>query len=368
MSSTITHLLFLSVYFIIYGLMHLYFFKKVKNAFKFPLIGAWLISLVMMLTPILFHLAEDRGIFLLAKIFAYTGYTWMGFIFLFCCGSLLIDLGRLFLHISPQVSFFVPCLIALFISVYGYFEADNIRVKKIEIKTEKLPRQIESIKIVQISDLHLGIMGGGKRLRKVIDLVKKINPDIIVSTGDLVDADPGRLEKYSVLLRELKPRYGKYAVTGNHEYYVGTDYSIKFTEESGFKVLRNEYCTGEDLIVLSGVDYPEGRMSNSGSKDIEQELLMSLPKDKFIIHLEHRPDIRKESIGLFDLQLSGHTHRGQIFPLHLIVRLFYPKFYGFYNLENKSYLYVSAGAGTWGPQSRFLAPPEITLIELSSQS
>ena len=367
MRTAITYLSFLSVYSITYGLMHLYFFKKVRNAFNFPIIGAWLISLVMVLAPILFRLSEDRGNILLAKIFAHTGYTWMGFIFLFCCAALLTDLCRLFFHISPQVSFVVPCLIALCISAYGYFEADNIRVRQIEMKTEKLPGRVEGIKIVQISDLHLGMMGGEKRLRKVVDLVKKINPDIIVSTGDLVDSTSGKLEGYSNLLRELSPRYGKYAVTGNHECYAGMDHSIKFTEQSGFKVLRNEYNVVGDLIVLSGVDYPEGRIARSGSKDIKQELLMSLPKDKFVIHLEHKPDIRKENIGLFDLQLSGHTHRGQIFPMHFIVRLFYPRFYGFYNLGNKSYLYASAGAGSWGPQCRFLAPPEITLMRISSK-
>lgn len=361
------YILFLSVYFILYGGIHLYFLEKLKNAFNFPIVYAFLFSLLIILSPVFFHISEGMGMVFLAKIFAYIGYTWMGIIFLFFCSSLLIDICRIFVHIPPQISFFVPFFLAICISIYGYFEAENIRIERIVIKTQKLPKKIESLKIAQISDLHLGIMTGKKRLNKIINLIKEADPDILISTGDLVDADPGNLDIFSALLRELNPKYGKYAVTGNHEIYAGLEYSIRFTEESGFRVLRNEFCIVEDFLALSGVDDSEGRMFNPANKDIKQELLIGIPKDKFVILLKHRPDVEKDSIGLFDLQLSGHTHKGQIFPFHLIVRLFYPKYCGFWTLQNNSYLYVSRGAGTWGPLCRFLASPEITLIELYSQ-
>ena len=96
----------------------------------------------------------------------------------------------------------------------------------------------------------------------------------------------------------------------------------------------------------------------------EKDLLSGLPKDKFTLFLKHRPDVEKSAVGLFDLQLSGHAHKGQIFPWTLLVRLVFPQIAGLYDLSSGSSLYVSRGSGTWGPPIRFLAPPEVTIIDI----
>ena len=117
-------------------------------------------------------------------------------------------------------------------------------------------------------------------------------------------------------------------------------------------------------MTIVGVDDPAGSGLRKSDGEIERELLGKAPADRFTLLLKHRPDVEKDSAGLFDLQLSGHVHKGQVFPFRLFTRLFYPMYAGFYELSTGSHLYVSRGTGTWGPPIRFLAPPEVTLIEL----
>jgi hypothetical protein len=203
-----------------------------------------------------------------------------------------------------------------------------------------------------------------ERLTRILKEVKKSNPDIFISTGDLVDAQINRLEGLAEMLREINPRYGKFAITGNHEFYAGLPQSLEFTRKAGFTVLRGEGLTVAGLINLAGVDDP-ARLSPGLFKGVtEKELLSRLPREKFTLLLKHRPDVDKNALGLFDLQISGHTHQGQIFPFRLITRLVFPYDGGSFQLPNHSVLHVSRGTGTWGPPIRFLAPPEVTVYEL----
>jgi predicted MPP superfamily phosphohydrolase len=203
-----------------------------------------------------------------------------------------------------------------------------------------------------------------ERLARILKEVKRSNPDIFISTGDLVDAQINRLEGLAEMLREINPRYGKFAVTGNHEFYAGLPQALEFTRKAGFTMLRGEGLTVAGLINLAGVDDPT-RLSLGPFKGVtEKELLSGLDREKFTLLLKHRPDVDKDAQGLFDLQVSGHTHQGQIFPFRLITRLFFPYDGGSFQLPNHSVLHVSRGTGTWGPPIRFLAPPEVTVYEL----
>jgi len=135
-------------------------------------------------------------------------------------------------------------------------------------------------------------------------------------------------------------------------------------KQAGFHVLRGEGTSVAGLITIAGVDDPAVIGYGRSGEVPEKEVLSGLPKDKFTLFLKHRPDVEKNAIGLFDLQLSGHAHKGQIFPWTLIVRLVFPQIAGLYDLSSGSVLYVSRGSGTWGPPIRFLAPPEVTIIDL----
>ena len=267
----------------------------------------------------------------------------------------------------PPVSRKLAGLIfSLIISVVGAFEAWDIKTEKVTLASEKIPAALSGLRVVQISDVHLGLIVRHKRLGKILEAVQKANPDILVSTGDLVDGQINKLEGLAEMLQSIKPRYGKYAVTGNHEFYAGLQDSLAFTEKAGFTVLRNKGVSVTDYLNIAGVDDRTGTHFKNSPEISEKDMLNVLERKKFTLLLKHRPEIDQGSLGLFDLQLSGHTHKGQIFPFNIITLLYFPIHWGILNPVDHCFLYVSRGSGTWGPPIRFLSPPEVTLIELVS--
>jgi predicted MPP superfamily phosphohydrolase len=373
--------LFLFTFFLIYAGMHLYAFLKVNAAFAFGITTNLLLitfMVIMVFAPIIIRISEKHGFEFFARFMSYVGYTWMGLLFLFTCASLIIDIYHFLIYLSslilrkdlmafvlsPGISFFIPLILSILIAIYGFFEAQNIRTERITIRTSKIPESAGRLRIIQISDVHLGLIVRKERLEKILKEVKAAKPDLFVSTGDLVDGQINGLTGLAELLREINPRYGKFAITGNHEFYAGLKQAVDFTEKAGFTFLRGEGLTIAGLINIAGVDDPAGKNYGLFREISEKKLLSGLPTEKFTLFLKHRPLLDRNAIGLFDLQLSGHTHKGQIFPLGLITKLFYPADSGYLDLPNNSHLYVSRGAGTWGPPIRFLSPPEVTVIEI----
>src|SRR3972149_3787552 len=373
--------LFLFTFFLIYASIHLYAYLKIKAAFSFGITTSiFLISfmVIMVFAPIVIRLSEKQGLEFFARLMSYAGYTWMGLLFLFTSASIIIDIYHFLIYLSglilrkdliafipsSRISFFIPVILSIFIAIYGSFEANHIRTERITIRSPKIPESIGRLRIVQISDVHLGLIVRKERLGKKIKEVKGVEPDLLVSTGDLVDGQINGLPGLAELLRDINPRYGKFAITGNHEFYAGLKQAMDFTEKAGFTILRGEGLTIAGLFNIAGVDDPAGKNYGLFREVEEKELLSGLPTGKFTLFLKHRPLLDRNAIGLFDLQLSGHTHKGQIFPLGLITRLTYPADSGYLSLQNNSHLYVSRGSGTWGPPIRFLSPPEITVIEI----
>ena len=372
--------LFLLTFFLLYGGMHLYAFLKARAAFAFGTetsIYLILFMLLMVFAPFIVYSSEKHGFEFFARLMSYIGYIWMGLLFLFFSVSVVIDIYHALilligaiLHrdfsdiaLSLQYSFFIPLLLSISIAAYGYFEAMDVRTERVIIKSSKISRDIGILRIVQISDVHLGLIVREERLQRILRGVKAANPDILVSTGDLVDGQINNLAGLAELLKEINPRYGKFAVTGNHEFYAGLAQALDFTEKAGFRILRGDGLTVSG-INIAGVDDPAGKTYGLFREVSEEGLLSGLPRERFTLLLKHRPVVDKSSIGLFDLQLSGHAHKGQIFPFSILTRFYYPADSGCLNLMDNSYLYVSRGAGTWGPPIRFLSPPEVTVIEL----
>jgi predicted MPP superfamily phosphohydrolase len=266
--------------------------------------------------------------------------------------------------LNPRYVFVAVLLCAAGITVYAYFEALSIRTVQIEIGTPRIPAQTGRIRIVQISDVHLGLIVREARLRRILEAVKAAQPDILVSTGDLVDGQTDNLVSLSAMFRDIPARHGKFAVTGNHEYYAGIQKSLALMESAGFTILRGEARRVLPGLTVAGVDDPAGMGYDLGRRVAERDLLARLPPESFRLLLKHRPFVDGDAQGHFDLQLSGHTHKGQIFPFTLIIKLMYPIHAGLLALPGGSLLYVNRGAGTWGPPIRFLVPPEVTVIDL----
>jgi predicted MPP superfamily phosphohydrolase len=373
--------LFLVLFFLVYGTFNFYVFMKAKTALhpgKEAAVFLIFFFIAMIMSPFIVRWAEKSGLEALATVTAYIGYSWLGLVFLFVSVSLVLDVYRFLLYaagllikkdlsaisLSARHAFFVPLCLSVSIAVHGFFEARQIHTEHILIRTSKLPEGLEKLRIAQISDVHLGLIVGEEKLGSILEEVEKAKPDMLVSTGDLVDADICGLKGFEDLLSTVKPKYGKFGVTGNHEFYAGLAQSLECTEKAGITILRGKAMTIEGLINIAGVDDPAGLRFGQSASVSEKTLLSTLPPAIFTLLLKHRPEVSKESLGLFDLQLSGHTHKGQIFPFSLITRLYYPVHAGLKVLPDGSRLYVSRGAGTWGPPIRFLSPPEVTVIDL----
>ena len=334
-------ILFFFVFTSLYGSLHAYAFLKAKMAFSFGRgtgISLALIMAFMVFCPILVRVSERFGLEFLARLLACAGYTWMGLLFLFVCASLVLDVYRLAATvislpfekgisawvITPRTAFYLALLTSMGAGIYASLEANIIREEHITIADSKIPEDAGRIRIVQVSDIHLGLIVREQRLERIRRKVREAGPDLLVSTGDLVDGQINDLSKMASMFRSVKTTYGKFAVTGNHEYYAGLQRALSFTTAAGFKVLRGETASLQGLINIAGVDDPAGDRFGQESKVSEDSLLATLPREGFTLLLKHRPLVNQRSSGLFDLQLSGHAHKGQIFPFTLLIKLLYP--------------------------------------------
>ena len=250
--------------------------------------------------------------------------------------------------------------------VLGYRSARNINVTQTDISLERLSPQNNAFNIVQISDVHLGTVVGKERLIEIVNKVNALDPDLVLITGDLVDENVARLEDMVEPLSRIKSRRGVFAVTGNHEFYAGVDEAVRFMEQAGVCVLRNRYVTIDSILNLVGVDDITGERQ-FGIKNPPLEVITT-GMDKSIpsILMNHTPvNLEEAEAAGIDLQLSGHTHKGQLFPLNFVTDAVYTVHSGYARL-GRMQIYVSNGVGTWGPPIRLGAPPEIVQIRLRS--
>ena len=373
--------LFILFVFGVYGSVHVYAFYKARQTFGFGwAVGVPLALFMFAMVGAVFVIRtlERHDLELTARTLSWVTYLWMAAIFFYFCSSLALDLANLVLRVPawigaqstvfrplpPRFTFAVASTLSLLVCVYGYFEAQNIRTERLVIETDRLPKGIDRLTIAQISDVHLGLLIRCDRLVSILEKVQAAKPDIFVATGDLVDAQINHLSGLRELLQEIKPRYGKYAITGNHEYYAGLETALEFMRHSGFTVLRGE---SRDLgpIVIAGVDDRAAIQTKAGTPSPDRTALAGTDRSKkFVLFLKHQPHPDADAVGMYDLMLSGHTHKGQIWPFSYFSRRAHPLHAGDYDLGKGSRIHVNRGSGTWGPPIRFLAPPEVTVVEL----
>jgi predicted MPP superfamily phosphohydrolase len=365
-------------YFLIYGTVHGELYLRLRpllpkrRGFR---LGLLFFFLVMVLLPILARVFERMGWIGLACSSAWVAYLWMSFALLSWAITLILWAFEWLLRGGMRLSgsqlgkgarailILAAFPLALAIESYAIYEARFPLVEKVTLETSKLPAGRENLRIVQITDLHLGCMMDKVRVDRVIKIVQEQHPDLLIATGDIVDGYIPHRDHTAEKLAKTKAPLGKYAVIGNHEHYVGLEASTKFHERAGFTLLRQQSATPGGAINLVGVDDP-GRVGQRKIGPDEVPILQKVDKGLYTILLKHRPWIAPKAAELFDLQLSGHTHGGQVYPFRYLTALAYPYINGLYSLPQGSKLYVSRGAGTWGPPIRLFTPPEVTVIDL----
>ena len=373
--------LFLLSFFLVYGSMHVYALLKARSALAFgpgTTLALLLLLGILLCAPILTHQLSRHGYEGASRIVAHVGYLWMGFLFFFTCLNFSTDLLRLPLWamgrggiaanaasvLAGRSAFLCISGLAVALSAYAIVEASRIEVVRVRVVTDRLPPSVPSLRIAQITDLHLGLIHRNAKAREVAAIVSREHPDVFVSTGDLVDGQLDGVAELAEIFRGIPAPRGKFAALGNHEYYAGIGRAIAFTRKSGFTVLRDESVTIDDAVRIAGVDDPAGARFGRTGGTSEAALLGNRPDGLFTLLLKHRPQLDPATGGKFDLQLSGHTHDGQIFPFRLLTRLVFPLLAGNHPVPGGGILHVSRGTGTWGPPMRFLAPPEVTIVEI----
>ena len=255
----------------------------------------------------------------------------------------------------------------LYISWGIYTAKSRIRIKNIDISVPDLPDEFNGFTILQISDIHVGPTIKRSFVQRIVNMAKEISPDLIALTGDLVDGSVPSLENDVEPLSDLTAPFGKFFVTGNHEYYSGVKQWVDHVDKLGFRVLNNEHVIikkGEKQIVLAGVTDLESINMDPANASDPTAAIQGAPEDSYKILLAHQPrSIFKAADAGFDLQLSGHTHGGQFFPWNFLVALQQPFIKGVHKYKN-TLAYVCTGVGYWGPPIRVGVPPQISKIKL----
>ncbi|WP_378956565.1 metallophosphoesterase [Pelosinus sp. sgz500959] len=310
----------------------------------------------------------------------FLGALWVGTLYYLCLFTLLIDL----LRFINRRKIFLPekltkhpfiitttifCTTLLLIS-YGTWNARHPLTQNYEITIPKPAGSLETLQVVMVSDIHLGNIITNKRLTKLINRINQLEPDLVLFTGDIIDSNVDVLQNQNMIdnFARLKPKFGTYGILGNHEYFdKKTDLAIQYLEQGHVHMLRDQSTRVADAFYLVGRD----DLSKKRYTGIEREELSTVMTGTDhalpIILLDHQPHNLQDGIEQgVDLQLSGHTHLGQLFPNNLLTKKIYELDWGYLRKEGMQII-VSCGVGTWGPPIRIGNHPEIVNITIHFQ-
>ncbi|MDR0292173.1 MAG: metallophosphoesterase [Elusimicrobium sp.] len=293
-------------------------------------------------------------------------YYWIGVLFIIfsvsfviACG--VVALGWLKIAVPPWLGRAGLVVSALFIILAVIGGQRTPEIKKINLKAAGLP--VEKLSIAQISDSHIGIGVSVKRVRKMVEEINALEPDLILITGDFYEGGKKLRQQEIDALKGLKAKYGVYGSMGNHEFYAGLGNSLDFYEAAGVKPLRQATVRPLPGLAVSGVD--DFNAAHISAGDFSNFLNTLNPKDYNIL-MEHEPRYFETAQDKVNLMLCGHTHRGQIFPFNWLVRLRYKHVYGLFKYGGTNY-YVTSGVFYWGPPMRLFTKNEIPFITIERE-
>jgi predicted MPP superfamily phosphohydrolase len=371
----------------LYGLINLYIFRKGWQALsRFPA-GRTVFAAVFFVLVLAFPVsrllrtlapgAAADQLLRLGILYAFLMvYLWLLFLLydLFC---LILRLAGRFseardavLHPSGSVgsvAALAVLLISLAFLVAGFLNARHVHIKTLDLRIEKRAGDLSRLNAVMASDFHLGAYNGSGRLKNLVEKINSLDPDIVLFAGDIVDESVSTAEEEEMIgiLRGLRAPLGVFSVTGNHEYYSGLEKNLDYLERADVRVLQDEaQIIADSFWIIGRRDRTArsfgGRRLSLGEIIEKNRVDVSLP----LFVLDHQPVGLKEAeeAGI-DLQLSGHTHAGQLFPFSLINRRLYEQAWGYLRKGGTQY-YVSSGAGTWGPPVRTGSVSEIVRLRI----
>ena len=376
-------ILFVTIVTIVYGLVNSYIFIRGLQAVPvgsgwrpWYIWGFWTISSAFILARFM----ERAYPCLFTGIVTWVGSFWLAFMLYFILTALLIDVARLFNYFfqifpssfyidyqkTKSIALVATIAVVTIVVTAGFINARIPRIKKLDIHISKVVKGEKTLKIVMASDIHLGTLIARRKANRLVSTINSLNPDIILFAGDVVDEDLAPVIKNNLgaNLLQLKSKLGVFAITGNHEYIGGVEPAIKYLTEHGITILRDTAIFVDQRFWLAGRDdRDKSRFTGRQRKDLAM-VMEPVDRSYPVILMDHQPFNLEKPVELgVDLQLSGHTHHGQLWPFNYVTAAIYEISSGYKKIANTNF-YVSNGFGTWGPPVRLGNRPEIVQITL----
>lgn len=378
-----TYMIFFAIVFAVNLLVNLYIFSRTKVIFPDGSSGWWISAVLFWLVAFAYvigRFTERTGAVSLAEPIVKLGSWWLGAMVYLTLLFLLVDIFRginsLF-NLSElfrfswasdkgRISLLVVYSLSAIILIGGYLSARIPAINRFSFQINKRVPEGKQ-RVVLVSDIHLGIMISSGRLDKMVELVNRENADLVLLAGDVFDEDLGPVIQNNMgdLLKNLRAKNGVFAVLGNHEFYGNAAAAHEYLENHNITVLRDSVAVLPNGIAIVGrEDITAERMYGKPRKSLK-ELLFGIQTENPVFLLDHQPyNLAEVAEHEVDLQVSGHTHNGQMWPFNYITSAMFEISKGYGKIKN-THFYVSSGFGTWGPPIRTNSRAEIVVIEIS---
>jgi len=381
---TSAFIIFVSIVTILYGLVNFYIYVRGAQAFIPGSTGkVWftLVFWVIASTFILARILERTYPCALTGVITWIGSFWLAFLLYLILIVILIDISRIlhfFFHIYPQfffsdysktkmIVFIASVSTVSLIVAAGFINARNPRIKELNLHINKTVQGNKTLNIVMASDIHLGTLIAKRKANKLVAAINSLKPDIVLFAGDVVDEDLAPVIKNNLgaNLVQIHADLGVYAIPGNHEYIGGVEPAVRYLQDHGIIMLRDTCLKIDQRFYLIGRDDRDKSRFTGNSRQELATVIEGVDRSYPIILMDHQPfSLEKAGALGVDLQLSGHTHHGQLWPLNYITTAIYEISWG-YRKIGQTHFYVSSGFGTWGPPIRLGNRPEIVHIKLT---
>lgn len=375
-------IIFFGIVFTLYGLINYYIFRRVVSIVPDNYRQLFtIIFLFVVISYIAGRFLENYWVWYVSDLLVWVGSFWIAIMFYSLLCLIIIDFLRLINLILPffpnvitenpeKAKSFVALIVAILVFVTvvgGFLNTRLITTKRYNIALEKHAGNLNSLSIVMASDLHLGTINGKNFAYRVVDRINKLKPDIVLLAGDIIDEDikPVLRDNVGEALLELKAKYGVYGITGNHEYIGGVKEAVDYLEAHNIVMIRDTFINIDNSFYIVGREDRDSRRFADYKRKSLENILEGVEKSLPLIMMDHQPfNLNEARENGIDIQLSGHTHNGQLWPLNYIVGKIYELPWG-YRLKGNTHYFVSCGVGGWGPPVRTGSGPEIVKIKLN---
>jgi predicted MPP superfamily phosphohydrolase len=349
-----------------FGLHYYIYWSIVRSIFLTSTVKAF-IKIFMSIGGLSFFLGEFLRRRSGLEFLIYGGHIWLGVLSITFTIFVLKDIFSIFLPEHRKILTYASIVVSIAAIAFAIIQVKQPpKLKEIQIPVARLSQSQSGFRIIHLSDIHINHFTSKEWIESLVERVNQQNPDVILITGDVIDDHLDRIKEFPPILRQLKSKHGIYVVSGNHEYYGGIQHFNDFCDQSNFHILNNETITIDKGLHIVGIPDDTAKSFSLPGPDLGIAM-RNIQDDQPIILMSHKPVGFPEAVKKgVSLQLSGHTHSGQILPLNLLVPLAFKYSYGLYELDT-AYIYTTSGTGLWGPPMRIFTSSEIVSIDLISQ-